>query len=172
MEGDRHTTPFLVPNSGFLSTPSAWRATYLDAMGITDDKISIHALRMEGDSNCTPRQQRFLSFLSTPSAWRATYCSGTSPPLVAISIHALRMEGDTLLLVVVAKLDISIHALRMEGDLFGLCGLLRGLWISIHALRMEGDRRPGNRWTVRPYFYPRPPHGGRPIHSIFRKFLC
>ena len=33
--------------------------------------------------------------------------------------------------------------------------------ISIHALREEGDKRPGRpSWTT-PYFYPRPPRGGR-----------
>ena len=84
----------MVPN-GFLSTPSARRATFT----LPDDRaywdISIHALREEGDlpkyASLTPS----FGFLSTPSARRATV--GNSVPVYRvqrISIHALREEGD------------------------------------------------------------------------------
>ena len=36
--------------------------------------------------------------------------------------------------------------------------------ISIHALREEGDKPPGRPSLPTPYFYPRPPRGGRPIN--------
>ena len=56
---------------------------------------------------------------------------------------------------------ISIHALREEGDL--QTGQLRvlGLDISIHALREEGDDLTEGVVHDLPYFYPRPPRGGR-----------
>ena len=60
---------------------------------------------------------------------------------------------------------ISIHALREEGDLAALCTVRDELEISIHALREEGDRP--SRRAIRSLmdFYPRPPRGGRPMHS-------
>ena len=61
-----------VSGSGFLSTPSARRATneavLMDAVFI----ISIHALREEGDTGTGKRSSSTLLFLSTPSARRAT----------------------------------------------------------------------------------------------------
>ena len=55
---------------------------------------------------------------------------------------------------------ISIHALREEGDLEQRQPQQRRL-ISIHALREEGDQRPSRAVQPFPYFYPRPPRGGR-----------
>ena len=56
---------------------------------------------------------------------------------------------------------ISIHALREEGDLLR-CVIVLSSHISIHALREEGDACvPCVNGGV-PYFYPRPPRGGRP----------
>ena len=101
---------------GFLSTPSARRATLYPGRGGGYFRISIHALREEGDvddmscgdfgSNFYPRPPRggrparnfsgalTRIFLSTPSARRATgsgfHPAGHRP----ISIHALREEGD------------------------------------------------------------------------------
>ena len=37
--------------------------------------------------------------------------------------------------------------------------------ISIHALREEGDNQRGETASLRSYFYPRPPRGGRPSSS-------
>ena len=94
--GRRYGTPGLYPRNGFLSTPSARRATRNLISVCKDCHISIHALREEGDS-CTPRGRYELSgFLSTPSARRATmlkYCEYYNEK---ISIHALREEGDEL----------------------------------------------------------------------------
>ena len=103
-------------------------------------------------------------FLSTPSARRATRPQamvkrhkanfyprpprgGRPPPgslsrrYKHISIHALREEGDDILRHVHAGVSM----------------------ISIHALREEGDGWPQCRAPAYPYFYPRPPRGGRPI---------
>ena len=49
-EGDPKNNPYIGSNFGFLSTPSARRATWehwKEFMG--ENKISIHALREEGD---------------------------------------------------------------------------------------------------------------------------
>ena len=79
--------------AGFLSTPSARRATCTSGRSYPDSAISIHALR-EGD-NC--------SSLAAAMTGR-------------ISIHALREEGDQNLTHPRAAVQISIHALREEGD--------------------------------------------------------
>ena len=107
---------------GFLSTPSARRATRKPCTMPMFRSISIHALREEGDRIRRIQSRRSFRFLSTPSARRATrYLSkfatksinfyprpprGGRPPGVrlavrvgAISIHALREEGDLLRLL-------------------------------------------------------------------------
>ena len=58
--------------SGFLSTPSARRATQYTKSGLSKGGISIHALREEGD----------------------IIRRASIDPDIAISIHALREEGD------------------------------------------------------------------------------
>ena len=61
---------------GFLSTPSARRATAGAFLVVVDaERISIHALREEGDCNPGSPQHWFYLFLSTPSARRATSAS-------------------------------------------------------------------------------------------------
>ena len=62
------------------------------------------------------------------------------------------------------KTEISIHALREEGDLGELLHSAGRHVISIHALREEGDASPRAMAADVPYFYPRPPRGGRPLH--------
>ena len=59
--------------TGFLSTPSARRATTMsDEIKTTDTMISIHALREEGDTRIRRWRTGWRLFLSTPSARRAT----------------------------------------------------------------------------------------------------
>ena len=62
----------LDPFFGFLSTPSARRATRFALLAAPAGTISIHALREEGDSWQTSFYWRQARFLSTPSARRAT----------------------------------------------------------------------------------------------------
>ena len=124
--------------SGFLSTPSARRATQYTKSGLSKGGISIHALREEGDSSDEQASTRTLQFLSTPSARRATYLPPSSLMHCAISIHALREEGDDNAPTNTKQGNISIHALREEGDQSRSC----------HRSRAEN-------------FYPRPPRGGR-----------
>ena len=71
-EGDADCNVDVVRIAGFLSTPSARRATIKEGVRVVFTRISIHALREEGDP--TPSTDATLSalFLSTPSARRAT----------------------------------------------------------------------------------------------------
>ena len=124
---------------GFLSTPSARRATFSGSViywscinfyprpprggrqntststGGTDT-ISIHALREEGDLLYFVAILFVSVFLSTPSARRATKGYKTFEVQVIISIHALREEGDLRRAGWRSRSPISIHALREEGD--------------------------------------------------------
>ena len=71
-EGDLRPVCHRSDAAGFLSTPSARRATEqfkaMEERGI----ISIHALREEGDNQNSLDRVRTVPFLSTPSARRAT----------------------------------------------------------------------------------------------------
>ena len=132
-------------SGGFLSTPSARRATWCGGCDITPMTISIHALREEGDVvrhhadfiryDFYPRPPRGgrlrlrnhaggnHEFLSTPSARRATRPTKRWQKYLPISIHALREEGDNCQTHDKAMFGISIHALREEGD-YSIPGLI------------------------------------------------
>ena len=43
--------------------------------------------------------------------------------------------------------------------------------ISIHALRVEGDKLHARRTRIYPYFYPRPPGGGRRLREGYLPFI-
>ena len=79
-----------------------------------------------------------ILFQSTPSAWRVTADVILDAAEQAISIHTLRMEGD-------------VHFVKEKQSAFR---------ISIHTLRMEGDIVFRDRFRLRQYFKPHPPHGG------------
>ena len=81
-------------NNGFLSTPSARRATLPSLYQSFQPSISIHALREEGDRYAPNRRCLCHAFLSTPSARRATQQNDAVASRLFISIHALREEGD------------------------------------------------------------------------------
>ena len=123
----------------FLSTPSAWRATF-GLLNRTVNQAHFYPRPPHGGRPPVLDASFGISlFLSTPSAWRATGRASQGCALSIISIHALRMEGD--------------HLRQRPQN--------RRKAISIHALRMEGDLTVNIFPSGRPYFYPRPPHGGR-----------
>ena len=147
----------------FLSTPSARRAT----------QDQIHHLWRGGHfyprppRGGRPSQPSFrihlTPFLSTPSARRATKSKRTARIFTPISIHALREEGDRN-----AKGQQTVHfiflstpsARRATVDTAG------GVQITTRFLSTPSARRatPASMACslLRPYFYPRPPRGGRP----------
>ena len=133
---------------GFLSTPSARRATAL---------CDLTVARAQYFYPRPPRGGRLLvaqcilnaaEFLSTPSARRATTMRPHSITSKEISIHALREEGDP-----VAPGERALHT------------------ISIHALREEGDRLPREPDLRHRDFYPRPPRGGRHWSAATKEVL-
>ena len=72
-EGDRDSSTITKNERGFLSTPSARRATRREDDEPRRDKISIHALCEEGDGDTKAAFAPSHEFLSTPSARRATH---------------------------------------------------------------------------------------------------
>ena len=132
--------------SEFLSTPSARRATRGDSGFDTSVKISIHALREEGDLPTVPRF-----------------------PSWAISIHALREEGDFhhQHSPALSVIFLSTPSARRATDQWH--SALQIKEISIHALREEGDLVTFADTSIRLYFYPRPPRGGRHLIVVLWK---
>ena len=129
-------------NSGFLSTPSARRATTAFPASSLITKISIHALREEGDI-----VRRY-----------------DAPTRHSISIHALREEGDPSDKRRGKGVEvISIHALREEGDCcLSMTSSAGKLFLSTPSARRATPCTPSAPIS-RGYFYPRPPRGGRRI---------
>ena len=169
-EGDLPVKPKRRGDVKFLSTPSARRATKLIPTYSPDIAISIHALREEGDDNRLEYEVVGHGFLSTPSARRATWRGRFEGGDKRISIHALREEGDRGLAGACSKSQISIHALREEGDV-----VLVSLWGTVAKfLSTPSARRatasPRAMAADVPYFYPRPPRGGR--HQTGRSESC
>ena len=109
--------------------------------------ISIHALREEGDSKAHKPSRQWSYFYPRPPRGGRHEWYGRIKDAEAISIHALREEGDLA--------NIGEQAILNK--------------ISIHALREEGDALKRLKFYDRPYFYPRPPRGGRPCSPRFAK---
>ena len=137
-EGDSRNSVGLLDGKGFLSTPSARRATWQQGRPRRGRSISIHALREEGDE--------------LTSIANGDY---------GISIHALREEGDRHQTVscISHRLFLSTPSAR-RATLYPL-NRPRYQTISIHALREEGDTWIDRFPLLKRNFYPRPPRGGR-----------
>ena len=168
---------------GFLSTPSARRATWVSCTSSFFSSISIHALREEGDNAYVLWQRSDIDFYPRPPRGGRLFEVILMEAGHGISIHALREEGDPPGAPAAAwrayfyprpprggrrgrvrhrpqGVAISIHALREEGD--GRQHVHSDvLSISIHALREEGDSVGPSTSPSATYFYPRPPRGGR-----------
>ena len=116
-EGDLLQRMFQGYQEGFLSTPSARRATVIRAVALTPKRISIHALREEGDALTQYDYHHRLEFLSTPSARRATD-EADSNDRIACHFYPRPPRGGRRYLALAGVLPhtISIHALREEGD--------------------------------------------------------
>ena len=102
---------------GFLSTPSARRATLEFGQILRCFGISIHALREEGDYNERLQKHDFSYFYPRPPRGGRLTSAVAVNPALQISIHALREEGDGSSAAEGSEqIQISIHALREEGD--------------------------------------------------------
>ena len=126
------------PSRGFLSTPSARRAT----------SVSVTWSTSQG-------------FLSTPSARRATRRSPLIPAPREISIHALREEGDCRPHLRPAGGIYFYPRPPRGGRLPYLCLFVKSfLFLSTPSARRATWFSRFLRTRQR-YFYPRPPRGGR-----------
>ena len=111
-----------------------------DNLELTEQGISIHALRME-------RDRESHKILRCP---------------LAISIHALRMERDAAAGRDALRFCISIHALRMERDQAFSTSPLNGHHFNPRA--PHGARRTYiQSMHYASDFNPRAPHGARPM---------
>ena len=125
-------------SGGFLSTPSARRATAERQDADPPAEISIHALREEGDVAFFPVAHHCHNFYPRPPR------GGRQPEqypkyiVVTISIHALREEGD------VAGHRPTNHRVNFYP-------------------RPPRGGRPQTKLDIakQAHFYPRPPRGGR-----------
>ena len=125
--------------NGFLSTPSARRATR-EQLGHVKIGNDFYPRPPRGgrhdradDTVCRHK------FLSTPSARRATGNDGPVQRYLQISIHALREEGDLrrpMGLTFLPKF-LSTPSARRATEFQN--PEIRAEYISIHALREEGD---------------------------------
>ena len=146
-EGDKVRTFIFFCPLGFLSTPSARRATFIFPRTFAVTEI----------------------FLSTPSARRATQFGPLFLPN-GKNFYPRPPRGGrrTTKKPAVTVSMISIHALREEGDVRVIL-----LWTSTprflstpSARRATSYRRRG-RGVIHD-FYPRPPRGGRRLHHVLR----
>ena len=150
----------------FLSTPSARRATR--GPGTPHRPLGYFYPR-------PPRGGRHAvdliaaaghGFLSTPSARRATPSDFYPYVRLYISIHALREEGDHCARQILhRRQSISIHALREEGDAASDTAEVEILEFLSTPSARRATSRPITSVSPMPYFYPRPPRGGRPRRS-------
>ena len=122
----------------FQSTPSAWRETPMSNIQFSKQVISIHSLRMEGDP--------ILLYTS----WVARYFNPLPPHGGRLIPTVKRIPHSTFQSTPSAwRETVHLDIYRSVVD------------ISIHSLRMEGDSLGGCARSIRKYFNPLPPHGGR-----------
>ena len=138
--GRQDALDFLFEVLGFLSTPSARRATIQNPVDGLAQHISIHALREEGDEHKLTERDLEERFLSTPSARRAT----KDPELF--------MEYYEFLSTPSARRATSTSSPR---------GTSRNDFYP-RPPRGGRPRTRSSSWSIT-NFYPRPPRGGRPL---------
>ena len=169
---------------GFLSTPSARRATGAAPHGEQSGRNFYPRPPRGGrrpatsaspcsSKNFYPRPPRggrpaavakaleTQQFLSTPSARRATV-EGDGLGLAETFLSTPSARRATVYITESGTAATDFYPRPPRGGRPGLGGLCRcGFPISIHALREEGDTMQNFTLTWPSNFYPRPPRGGR-----------
>ena len=162
-EGDHHAPQHPLFRKDFYPRPPRGGRRYILQAVRARMQISIHALREEGDAlhlehypvkwNFYPRPPRGGRRYRVASKTTANRNFYPRPP---------RGGRHKQLAAERKAAKISIHALREEGD--GPFG--RYIAPAIVFLSTPSARRATSPWAIRPgrnpYFYPRPPRGGRP----------
>ena len=140
--GGRHSAPILyVRIAGFLSTPSARRATASDCGHADQVLISIHALREEGDPSTSATSASSRNFYPRPPRGGRPLEGCVKIVPLLISIHALREEGDLSILKNALLMTYFYPRPPRGGRRRPRGREAAPNQISIHALREEGDRR-------------------------------
>ena len=111
--------------------------------------ISIHALREEGDCEVSSMNHAVLHFYPRPPRGGRRF----------------EVSFDFLLQFVFLSTPSARRATYRKNSTESAHS------ISIHALREEGDLDPDGKTTDISHFYPRPPRGGRHVHSSFQIFV-
>ena len=147
-EGDNTCRSCRYLNSGFLSTPSARRAT----SAVQEFVI--------GSENFYPRPPRGgrPGHINQPGEITNFY---PRPPR-----GGRRGTHDSFSRY---GIFLSTPSARRATGVVAVDGLVRV--ISIHALREEGDSRRRAKMPLKSYFYPRPPRGGRQYRNAQRAIL-
>ena len=148
---------------GFLSTPSARRATCCPLSNCLFFTISIHALREEGDISFFGKQQIKGRFLSTPSARRATKPPRNSCPAAGYFYPRPPRGGRQYNLESLREYVVFLSTPSARRATTSQFSRITMQVISIHALREEGDLVIIVAIIALVHFYPRPPRGGRQI---------
>ena len=156
------TTVLKINDEPFLSTPSARRATMEQIRRRINNGISIHALREEGDPQLRQGQLCRKEFLSTPSARRATHSGGRRglwlsdfyprPPRGGRPYQAETRFGRVKFL--------STPSARRATALGESVKNIYAQFLSTPSARRATRAAAPCRFPS-PYFYPRPPRGGR-----------
>ena len=147
--------------SGFLSTPSARRATRLVVRALASSIF----LSTPSARRATPGRGRttgrIVYFYPRPPRGGRHRRQGAAKAHIQISIHALREEGDQDHRGQRPREAISIHALREEGDVWELETVSAPfVFLSTPSARRATGTR-SRQGYAEAYFYPRPPRGGR-----------
>ena len=151
---------------GFLSTPSARRATFIIYLRSVLRWISIHALREEGDYLSSSRALLPTNFYPRPPRGGRPFFMMVILALPGISIHALREEGDVKRS---GKIDGAILFLSTPSARRATCFQpMPGLLLSNFYPRPPRGGRLTSAFLSRTTsnFYPRPPRGGRRRHDM------
>ena len=161
-EGDVYQASDTSALSKFLSTPSARRATLLQADSSRASR-NFYPRPPRGGRPlaCTPPKGLPQEFLSTPSARRATMNKPMFTKSFTISIHALREEGDrTFLAFCVASCYFYPRPPRGGRRYAPSRRCLCNAFLSTPSAR-RATHRSQKQVGQRCNFYPRPPRGGR-----------
>ena len=151
--------------SGFLSTPSARRATSQVEMARRINKDFYPRPPRGGRRETFWGRLRRRVFLSTPSARRATRHFRRVIVGADISIHALREEGDRCRPPWQCRGSYFYPRPPRGGrPMPGYCGYFSNRFLSTPSARRATLPR-GGKFRHRRHFYPHPPRGGRPLDS-------
>ena len=147
---------------GFLSTPSARRATKAAVVDIFQHRISIHALREEGDSVSWTIGRAEVKFLSTPSARRATHDKGLQRRVKEYFYPRPPRGGrrQDIFYDLQAEPFLSTPSARRATTEEVRPALFILFLSTPSARRATSDGR--HTGSLHSDFYPRPPRGGRP----------